>query len=89
VTIRSRRVDGQPSTFELLRRIADRSSLRPALERWLDTVERERRHQAFDHFEEVTLGPLDRLLHREDICDIFPELDALAKEIRSRARWRI
>lgn len=85
MTIQSR-VDGQLNTFQLLRRIADRSSLRPVLERWLDTVERERRHQASGGFEEITLGPLDRLLHREDICDIFPELDALAREIRSRVR---
>jgi hypothetical protein len=105
VTIKSR-VDGQLSTFQLLRRIADRSSLRPALERWLDTVSKEKLHRErvvkrnasadnpdaaaqFDCFEEITLGPLDRLLYREDICDIFPELDTLAKEIRSGARRRI
>jgi hypothetical protein len=97
VTIRSRLIEGQATTLDLLRRIADRSSLRPALERWLDTVAKEGRHRELkekvsadrsDRFEEIILGPLDRLLHREDICDIFPELDTLAKEIRSRARPR-
>src|SRR6185436_9412854 len=85
VTIRSRLREGQATTLDLLRRIADRSSLRPALERWLDTVAREFPQENEpadrpDRFEEITLGPLNRLLHREDICDIFPELDTLAKE---------
>jgi hypothetical protein len=97
VTIRSRLVEGQAATLDLLRWIADRSSLRPALERWLDTVVKESRYRELkekvsadrsDRFEEIILGPLDRLLHRGDISDIFPELDSLAKEIRSRVRSR-
>ena len=97
VTIRSRLTEGQATTLDLLRRIADRSSLRPALERWLDTVVKESRYSDLkekvsadfsDRFEEIILSPLDRLLHRGDISDIFPELDSLAKEIRSRTRSR-